>query len=163
VATRVRRSAATLSRDLIELRLLVELLALRKLADRGLSDHELEVIRKLADATVRSALSGDVLSYLHADTIFHLHLLELPGDPAVSGVGRVLLAAGAMHAPRAEESGHFMSVGAREHCELVTMLTDDLVSAADDLLRQHIWRPWAGQPAPAPVLAEPEPIHGAGI
>jgi hypothetical protein len=44
----VHRSAATRQGDLTELRLLIELPALRKLADRGLSYQELALIRKLA-------------------------------------------------------------------------------------------------------------------
>jgi len=131
-------------RELTELRLLLELAALRKLADRGLSDQELAVVRKLADATMRSARSGDVSGYRQADMVFHLYLLELTADPALSEVARVLLARGPRPAPRAEPSGQLMTLGAREHYELVKLLTDDLVNAADDLLRHHLSRPWAG-------------------
>jgi DNA-binding GntR family transcriptional regulator len=150
-------SIGTPPRDLTELRLLVELPALRKLADRGLSDQELAVVRKLADATMRAARRGDVLGYLRADTIFHLYLLELTGDPVLSGVARLLLAPGAVPAPRTEESGRLMTVGAREHCELVDMLADEMVNAADDLLRCHVSRLWPGQPA---RLAGPEATYG---
>jgi DNA-binding GntR family transcriptional regulator len=142
-------SAETEPRDLTELRLLVELPALRKLADRGLSDQELAVVRKLADATMRSALSGDVLGYLRADLVFHLYLLELTGDPALSEVARLLLAPVPGPAPRVEESGRLMAAGAREHCELVNMLADDMVNAAGDLLRNHVSRLWTERPAPA--------------
>ena len=142
-------SIGTQPRDLTELRLLVELPALRNFADRGLSDQELAVVRKLADATMRSARSGDVLGYLRADMLFHLYLLELTGDPALSEVARLLLAPGAMSAPRIEDSGHVMTAGALEHCELVNMLADDMVNAADDLLRYHVSRLWVDRPAPA--------------
>ena len=150
-------SIGTPPRDLTELRLLVELPALRKLADRGLSDQELAVVRKLADATMRAARRGDVLGYPRADMIFHLYLLELTGDPVLSGVARLLLAPGAVPAPRTEESGRLMTVGAREHCELVDMLADEMVNAADDLLRRHVSRLWPGQPA---RHAGPEATYG---
>ena len=148
---------ATRPRDLTELRLLVELSALRKLADRGLSDQELAVARKLAGATMRSARNGDVLGYLRADMTFHLCLLELTGDPALSGVARLLLAPGAMPAPRIEESGHLMTAGALEHSELVDMLADEMVNTADDLLRRHVSRLWPGQPT---RLSMPEATRG---
>jgi hypothetical protein len=148
MAAMIGSRAAIRARELTELRLLLELPALRKLADRGLSDEELAVIKKLADATMRSARSGDVLGYLQADMSFHLYLLDLTGDPALSEVARVLLARGPMRAPRAEESGHIMAAGAREHNELVNMLTDDMVNAAADLLRRHVARLWVGRPAP---------------
>ena len=154
MAARVRSPAANQPRDLTELRLLVELPALRRLADRGLSDQELAVVRELADATIRSARDGDVPGYLRADMIFHLYLLELTGDRARCEVARVLLAPGPAPAPPAAQSGHLMAVAAREHRELVSMLTDDMVSAADDLLRHHVTRPWpAGQEAVRPQEA----------
>jgi DNA-binding GntR family transcriptional regulator len=161
MAAMVGCPAETQPRDLTELRLLVELPALRKLADRGLSDQELAVVRKLADATMRSARSGDVLGYLRADMVFHLYLLELTGDPALSEVARLLLAPAPMPAPHIEESGHLMTAGALEHCELVNMLTDEMVNAADDLLRHHVSRLWLGQPAPA-RLAGPEATRREG-
>jgi DNA-binding GntR family transcriptional regulator len=136
------RDLATQPGDLTELRLLVELPALRKLADRGLSDSELAVVRKLADATVRLARSGDVAAYRQADMAFHLYLLELAGDPTRSEVARLLHVRSPISAPRVEESSHLMSAGAREHCELVNMLTEDLVTAADDLLRHHVSERW---------------------
>jgi DNA-binding GntR family transcriptional regulator len=153
MATEVRRSAAAQPSDLTELRLLVELPALRKLADRGLSDHELAAFRRLADTTMRSARDGDVRGYLRADMVFHLYLLELTSNPALSGVARLLLAPSTVPAPRDEESGQLMIADAREHGELVDLIASELVSAADDLLRHHVSRPWGGRPAPAPGLA----------
>jgi len=127
----------------------------------GLSDRELAVVRELADGTVRSARCGDVVGYLRADVVFHLYLLELTGDPALSDVARLLLAPGSIPAPRIEESGHLMTAGALEHGELVNMLADEMVSAADDLLRHHLSRLWLGQPAPA-LLACPEVTRREG-
>jgi DNA-binding GntR family transcriptional regulator len=146
VAARDRVSAETQPVDLSELRLLLELTAVRKLADRGLSSQELELTGRLADATMRSARHGDVPGYLRADLTFHLCLLELTSDPAVRDVARLVLAPDRGHASRAEGSGHLMVRAAREHRELVGMLADGLVSAADDLLRLHLSRRPAGRP-----------------
>jgi DNA-binding GntR family transcriptional regulator len=159
MAGMVRCSVSTQSPDLTELRLLVELSALRKLADRGLSDHELSVVRNLADATMQSARSGDVRGYLQADRVFHLYLLELAGDQARTKVARLLLAPVLVHPPPAEGSGRLMAAGAREHRDLVTLLADDMFSAAGDLLRRHVCRPGASGSAPAPVLAGPGSFH----
>jgi DNA-binding GntR family transcriptional regulator len=161
MAARACCSGATQPRDLTELRLLVELPALRRLADRGLSDQELAVIRELADATTRLARDGDVPGYLHADMVFHLYLVELTGDRPRSEIARLLLASGPLHPPPAEESGHLMAAGAREHRELVDMLTEDLVSAADDLLRHHVSRLGLADGHSA-ALAWPESIRREG-
>jgi hypothetical protein len=146
MAKTARHSAATGPRDPTELRLLIEVPALRQLADRGLSDEELAMIRQLASATVGPALRGDVAGYLQADMTFHLCLLELTGDPALSRVARRLLAAGPEYGPHDAEPGRRMAAGAREHREIVDLLADDSVNAAEDLLRHHVARPGARRP-----------------
>jgi FCD domain/ANTAR domain len=147
---KARHSAATGPRDPIELRLLIELPALRKLADRGLSDEELAMIRQLASATVWPALRGDVAGYLQADMTFHLYLLKLTGDPALFRVAWRLLAAGVEHGPHDAELGRRMAAGAREHREIIDLLADDMVNAAEDLLRQHVARHGARRPGSSP-------------
>lgn len=153
MAATVCRSGATPPGDLTELRLLVELPALRTLADRGLTDQELAIIRNLADATMRSARHGDVPGYLHADMAFHLYLLDLAGDQARSEIARLLLARGGGSASPAEPSRHFMAARAREHRELVDMLTGDLASAPDDLLKHHVSALEPDRPAAGPDAA----------
>ena len=143
MATGDHRPAMLEPADLTELRLLVELPALCRLAERGLRDEELAVITRLADATMRPALRGDVVGYLQADADFHLGLLKLTGDSVLPEIGRHLLAEGG--GPGTGESGEFMRTGASEHGELVTMIAGDLGSVADDLLRQHISRPDSAQ------------------
>jgi DNA-binding GntR family transcriptional regulator len=140
MATGVRRLGEARAEDLIELRSLVELRALRRLVDRGIRDQELAVMRELANATMRSAFSGDLFGYLQADMNFHLRLLELTGDRALLELARPLLAPSPRPVPCAEACCPVAAAGARDHSRLVTMLTDDMMSAADDLLRQHVCR-----------------------
>jgi DNA-binding GntR family transcriptional regulator len=161
VVASVRSHAAAGPQDLAELRLLVELSALRRLADRGLSDQELAVVRNLAEATARAARSGDVLGYLRADMVFHLYLLELSGDPALSDIAQLLLVPDRASAPSPEDSGSLLEREAREHRDLIGMLADGMVSAADNLLRLHLSRQLAGRPAPA-HLAPPSPAGARG-
>ncbi len=132
--------------DLAELRLLLELSAVRRLADRGLSDRELALVNQLADATIRAARSRDVEGYLQAEMIFHRCLLELTGDPALSDIAQLLLASGPGRSPRGDESIRLMAREAHEHRELASMLADGRVSSADHLLRTHLSRlPASGQ------------------
>jgi DNA-binding GntR family transcriptional regulator len=161
MASGVRPCAAIRGDELAELRLLIELPALRRLADRGLSDQELALLKKLADATTRAACRGDVLGYVRADMVFHLCLLELTGDPALSDVARFLIAPDQLCAPSTQESALLMAREAREHRELVAMFADGMTNAADDLLRRHLSRLSASRPGPA-RLAEPESMGAAG-
>jgi DNA-binding GntR family transcriptional regulator len=138
---------ATQPEGVTDLRLLVELSALRKLAERGLSDDELSTARALADATMRSARSGDVFGYLRADMAFHLCLVDLASDADLSEAARLVLAAAAGHVQRVRESGQLTAAGARQHRELIDRLADDRVRAAEDLLRNHICAPPAARSA----------------
>jgi DNA-binding GntR family transcriptional regulator len=133
--------------ELTELRQLIELAALRRLADRGLSAQELALVTKLAEDTARSARSGDVPGNLRADVFFHLCLLELTGDPVLTGIARLLFHSDRLCAPRAAEPDYRMVHEAREHHELARLIADGMVSAADDLLRRHLARLPAGRPA----------------
>jgi DNA-binding GntR family transcriptional regulator len=157
----VRYLAAAPREDLAELRLLIELPALRRLADRGLSGQELSLVRGLASATTRAARSRDVPGYLRADMAFHLGLLDLAGDPALSGLARLLLAPGRLSAPCPERSDSLLARAAREHSELIEMVADGMVSAADHLMRHHLSRLQAGRPVPARV-AGPDSAGAAG-
>jgi hypothetical protein len=145
MAKNARHPAATWSHDPTELRLLIELAALRKLADRGLSDEELAMIRQLANATMGPALGGDVAGYLQADTTFHLRMLDLTGDPAVSHVARRLLTSGGHNGPHDAELARRMAAGAQEHREIVNLLADGVVNAAEELLRHHVARDGTAQ------------------
>jgi DNA-binding GntR family transcriptional regulator len=129
---------ATQPEGVTDLRLLVELSALRKLAERGFSRRQLSAVRALAESAMRSARSDDVLGYLQADLAFHQYLVDLAGDAELSAVARLVLAASPVHAQRAHESGQVMAASAREHRDLVNKLADEMVGAAEDLLRHHI-------------------------
>jgi DNA-binding GntR family transcriptional regulator len=149
--------AAGLPADVAELRLLVELSSVRALADRGLSDQEVALVNGLADATVRAARREDAPGYLRADIDYHLCLLELAGDPARYGIGRLLLLPDAIRAPRGDDSDFPMAREAREHRELIALVADGMITAADHLLRLHLSRPSASS-----CLAELESINSAG-
>jgi DNA-binding GntR family transcriptional regulator len=151
MAASVRCYAAAQPGQLTELRLLMELSALRRLADRGLSDQELALVTKLAGDTVRLARGGDVAGYQRADMDFHLCLLELTADPALAGIARLLLAPDRSSAPRAE----LMRREAREHRELAGLLAGGMVSAADHLLRLHLSRLPAAARLAGPVSIGP--------
>jgi DNA-binding GntR family transcriptional regulator len=135
--------------DLAELRQLLELAALRRLADRGLSDREYARVQRMADATMRAASSGDVAGYLRADMLFHQGLLELTRDPALSEVARLVLASDRSTTPPSELLNDCAASDAREHRELAVLLADGMVDEADRLLRLHLSRQ-----SPAGLVAE---------
>jgi DNA-binding GntR family transcriptional regulator len=131
---------------MIELRLLIEIPAVRRVADDGVSDHELAVLRRLAEATMGPARRGDVLEYINADMTFHLHLLGLAGNGQLVEVVRILRSRSRLHGLRDADCGRFMAENADEHAELVSLVADGRTNDVDDLLRRHITRISAGWP-----------------
>jgi DNA-binding GntR family transcriptional regulator len=144
-----RISAPTVAelREMIELRLLVEIPAVRKVTEQGVSDSGLAALERLAAATMAPARDGDILGYINADLAFHLHLLELAGNRQLVEVVRVLRSRSRLHGLRDCDFARFMRQNAREHLELVDLLADGRASAVDDLLRRHLSAITAGWPA----------------
>jgi DNA-binding GntR family transcriptional regulator len=153
-----RAPQATQPEGVTDLRLLVELSALRKLAERGFSARELSAVRALAEAAMRTARSNDVLGYRQADVAFHQYLVDLAGDTELSAVARLVLGASPVHGQRVHESGQVMAAGAREHRDLVNKLADDMIRAAEDVLRHHIYLRSAAQPTSCRSSAVRDPL-----
>jgi FCD domain len=152
------------SEDLTELRQLLELAAVRRLADRGLSDQECARVRRMADATMRAARNRDVAGYLQADMLFHQSLLELTRDPALAEFARLALAADPSPAARSELSNDRAVREAIEHHDLAVLIADGMVSEADRLLRLHLSRQSpAGPVAERRANLEPSCLRAALI
>jgi DNA-binding GntR family transcriptional regulator len=133
-------------REMIELRLLIEIPAVRKVTDQGVSDSELDALQRLAVATTAPARHDDILGYINADLAFHLHLLDLADNGQLVEVVRILRSRSRLHGLRDKDSVAFMVESADEHLELVNLIADGRVTAVDDLLRRHISRITAGWP-----------------
>ena len=125
-------------REMIELRLLMEIPAVRKVTEQGVSDSELDALERLAAATMAPARDGDIPGYINADLTFHLYLLELAGYQQLVEVVRVLRSRSRLHGLRDSDFARFMRQNAREHLDLVDLLAEGRASAVDDLLRRHL-------------------------
>jgi DNA-binding GntR family transcriptional regulator len=142
-------------REIRDLRITVEVHAVRTITETGITDAQLRVLRRLADATAKRAWAGDVVGYINADLELHLQLLALAEQTELIELVRVLRIRGRIqgvrHAPAA-----FMAVNAEEHRELVRMVGDGESNAAADLLRRHIGRLDQKVASTAVPVAEPE-------
>ena len=127
-------------REMIELRLLIEVPAVRKVADHGLNDQEQSIARRLARVTMRTAREDNVLGYIKADMAFHLYLLDLAGNRQLVDVVRILRSRSRLHGLDDSDHERFMARNAAEHAELVNLVATGDASAAGDLLRHHIAR-----------------------
>lgn len=66
-------------REVYDLRLLVEVEAVRRISSRGLSENQIAELRALCQKTI-DLTNGSLSEYLEADQEFHLKLVELLGN-----------------------------------------------------------------------------------
>ncbi len=126
-------------RDLVELRLSIEVPAARAAAESGLSDQDSVTVRALADATMAAAVADDLLEYIRSDLDFHLHIVALGGDHQMVEVVRLLRIRSRIPGIR-PVARSFMIENAEEHLVMADLLADGEGAGMDDLLRRHIIR-----------------------
>lgn len=134
---RVREVSDTDLDEIVELRLLLEIPAVRRVAGH-LPAARVKELRQLAKATVDAARSGDVSAYVQLDREFHLGLLALAGNSRlVSVVSRLrdetrLYGLGRLAGTKA------LVETTKEHTALLSALEKGDADAAEAVLRAHL-------------------------
>lgn len=134
---RVRDITDTDLDEIVELRLLLEVPALRRVAG-SLPPERIRELRALAKASVEAAHTGDLAAYLQLDREFHLGLLALAGNGRlVSVVARLrdetrLYGLGRLAGTKA------LVETTKEHATLLTALEKGDAAGAEKVLRAHL-------------------------
>ncbi len=148
--------------DLTELRMLLEPPSIRKLAERGLSDAERDVVSAVIARIEHAARDGDMVAYNRADLEFHLGLLGLLGNAALVTTVRSLRVRSRLYGLSALADSGELFPSSHEHRELYAFVTAGRADEAESLMQQHIGHvrgSWAtGTQADQ---ANPHAIHGA--
>lgn len=126
--------------DILELRLLLEVPVVVRLAERGLRDAELAALRPLAEQTLRAASAPDVVAHVVADLAFHLALLDQWGNTEITEVVRALRSRSRLAGLRSADNHAAMVDSAREHLELLDLLRRRDAAAAGTLMAAHLRR-----------------------
>ncbi|MDP9693833.1 UNVERIFIED_ORG: DNA-binding GntR family transcriptional regulator [Arthrobacter globiformis] len=66
--------------EVYDLRLLIEVEAVRRVAAEGIGESESVALKDLADKTINAAETENMLEYLESDQQFHAHLVGLLGN-----------------------------------------------------------------------------------
>lgn len=147
---RVREPSDEELDEITEIRELLEVPAIGKLADRKLADVDgLEKLRPLAVEIVRAAEKGDLISYIEADTSFHLGLLELAGNRHLVGLIGDLRSRSRLFGLRSLADRGVLVGSAQEHEELLDLLIAGDRRGSKALMSRHIGHirgSWAGRP-----------------
>lgn len=126
--------------DILEVRLLLEVPTVRRLAERGVREAELVTLQELAESTVVLAEAGDIVSHVAADLTFHLALLGLWGNTEITEAVRALRSRSRLAGLWSLENQPAMVESAHEHVLLLEHLRRRDGEAADALMTSHVRR-----------------------
>lgn len=124
--------------DLSELRALVEVPTVRRIAEAGVAAGLLEELRPLAAAIEDAAERGDLITHVAADMEFHLKLLALAGNPHLVETVRSLRARSRIYGLRSLAARGELVPSAHEHAQLVDLVAAGDAAAAEALMDRHI-------------------------
>jgi DNA-binding GntR family transcriptional regulator len=124
--------------ELTEIRLLIEVPSVGKIAERGLSRREHAGLRALAAAIERSARKRDMVAHNRADLEFHTRLLALLGNATLVEMVRSLRARSRLYGMAALADSGRLYPSSHEHVELLDLIQARDAHAAEDLMRRHI-------------------------
>jgi DNA-binding GntR family transcriptional regulator len=141
--------------ELTELRLLIEVPTIRLVAERGIDDPAgFSELQTLADDLIRTAEEKDFIGHHVADLQFHLKLLAYATNNAlVATVHNLRIRSRLYGMPKLADQGRLIAT-AREHADLLALISARDAEAAEQLMRKHIGHvrgAWATGQDPTPV------------
>jgi DNA-binding GntR family transcriptional regulator len=124
--------------DLSELRALIEVPTVRRIAGAGAAPAVLEELRPLAVEIEDAAARHDLIAHVAADMEFHLRLLALAGNAHLVEHVRSLRAQSRIYGLRSLAERGELVPSAHEHAELLDLVLAGDAEGAERLMRRHI-------------------------
>jgi DNA-binding GntR family transcriptional regulator len=124
--------------ELSELRALIEVPTVRRIAEAGVSPAVLDELRPLATEIEEAAARGDLIAHVAADMEFHLTLLSLAGNQHLVETVRGLRARSRIYGLRTLVDRDALVPSAHEHAELLDLLAAGDAAGVEALMRRHI-------------------------
>lgn len=124
--------------DLSELRALIEVPTVRRIAETGVAPEVIGRLRPLALAIEEAAASRDLITHVAADMEFHLALLALAGNPHLVETVRSLRSRSRIYGLRSLAERNALVPSAREHAELLDLIAAGDADATEHLMDRHI-------------------------
>lgn len=133
--------------ELSELRALIEVPTVRRIAETGIAPEVLAELRRLAASIEQAAANRDLITHVAADMDFHLTLLAVAGNRHLVETVRSLRARSRIYGLHALAERDALVPSAREHTELLDLIEAGDADAAEQLAGRHIRHVrgiWAG-------------------
>jgi DNA-binding GntR family transcriptional regulator len=124
--------------DVTELRALVEVPTVRRLAETGVPDEAIARLRPMAAEIEEAARRRDFVAHVAIDLEFHLALLELAGNPRIVELVRALRMHSRLYGLRDDTHRDALFASWHEHAELLDRIAARDADGAEAVMRSHI-------------------------
>ncbi|WP_255637776.1 GntR family transcriptional regulator [Amycolatopsis sp. DSM 110486] len=124
--------------DLSELRALIEVPTVRRLAETGVDPAVIAELRPLATGIEHAAAAHDLIAHVATDMQFHLRLLEQAGNPHLVETVRSLRSRSRIYGLRSLADRDELVPSSHEHAELLDLIEARDADGAEALMRSHI-------------------------
>lgn len=124
--------------EVYDLRMLIEVEAVRRVALRGIDNESSSRLKDLVDSTVRVAASGDVVEYLEVDQDFHVELVKLLGNRRWVGIIENLRDQSRINGAYQLKERGLLAESAHEHEEIYTAVIQGDAKRVVELMTQHL-------------------------
>jgi DNA-binding GntR family transcriptional regulator len=124
--------------DLCQLRALIEVPTVRRIAETRADPAVIERLRELAAGIEDAAHRHDLITHVTLDMEFHLGLLALAGNPHLVETVRSLRARSRIYGLRSLAERDELVPSSREHAELLDLIAASDAAGAERLMDRHI-------------------------
>lgn len=124
--------------DITELRMLIEVPVVRRIAEAGVAPEAVARLRPLVEAIDEAARQRDFIAHVTVDMEFHLALLALGGNPRLVETVRSLRTSSRIYGLRTLPEGSALFDSSPEHADLLDAVEAGDADAAEEIIRRHI-------------------------
>lgn len=135
---RVREPSASELDELAELRMLVEVPTVRRIAEVGVDGKELDALRQLAQGIETAAREGDLIAHVTIDLEFHCQLLALSGNSQLVEFVRSLKTRSRIPGLKDLLERGMLVPSSQEHAEILDLIAARDADGAERVARHHI-------------------------
>jgi DNA-binding GntR family transcriptional regulator len=135
--------------ELAELRMLIEVPTVRRIAEIGVAPERIKELRPLALGIERAAVDQDLIAHVTIDLEFHCKLLALAGNHQLVDTIRTLKTRSRISGLKDLADANKLVPSSREHAEILDMIESRNADAAEELMCHHIGHVrgiWAPRP-----------------
>lgn len=135
---RVREPSASELDELAELRMLVEVPTVRRIAEVGVDGKQLDALRQLAQGIETAAREGDLIAHVTIDLEFHCQLLALSGNSQLVEFVRSLKTRSRIPGLKDLLERGMLVPSSQEHAEILDLIAARDADGAERVARHHI-------------------------